>query len=75
MVGRTVVDPCRLYGVRGGWAEAAPQACGNGHPLRRNAMVGSVPCGQHGHYRSCRCCTCGHEIIWPTLDEACRTPH
>jgi len=75
MVGSTVVDPGKLYAVPGGWAEPAPQACRNGHLLRRNATVGSAPYGQHGHHRTFRCRTCGHEIIWPRFDDTCRPPH
>lgn len=75
MVGRTVVDPGRLYAFRGGWADPAPRACRNGHPLQSNATVGSMPCGQHGHHRTFRCHSCGPEIVWPGFDDTCRTPH
>ncbi|MFJ2834625.1 hypothetical protein ACIO52_04615 [Nocardia sp. NPDC087230] len=74
MVGSTVVDPGQLYAVRGEhWAEPAPQACRNGHPLDGNCLVGAIPCGPaHGHHRSYECCTCGHRIVWPAFDDDCR---
>lgn len=76
VLGRTVVDPGQLYAVRGGWARPAPQACRNGHLLRGGkVLVGSLPCGPHGHHRTWWCRTCGHEIIWPPIGDDCRTPH
>ncbi|MEV6059911.1 hypothetical protein AB0L62_07890 [Nocardia asteroides] len=76
MLGRTVVEPGVLYAVPGGWATGAPRACRNGHLLRGGkALVGSRPCGTHGHHRTWWCRACEYEIIWPPVNDDCRTPH
>ncbi|MFE7718596.1 hypothetical protein ACFU44_06090 [Nocardia rhizosphaerihabitans] len=76
MVDRTVVDRGRFYAVRGGWAEPAPRTCRNGHLLHGNMLVGVIPCGTvHGHHRTWWCRTCGHEIVWPPVDDTCGTQH
>lgn len=59
-----------------GWSETAPDACGNGHALVGNMLVGTQACGEHrGAHRTYWCKKCGDTVYRPPMGSACRKLH
>ncbi|GAB2683328.1 hypothetical protein GCM10027088_74740 [Nocardia goodfellowii] len=72
-----VVDPGRLYRVRGGgWAEPAPVACPGGHPFGAGkVLVGSLACqAVGGSHRLHTCIKCGYVVHTPPMRPDCDHP-
>ncbi|ARQ95532.1 hypothetical protein I5G81_gp93 [Mycobacterium phage Shandong1] len=66
----------RLRRTRKGYAEPAPDACPQGHPLRGGlVLVGSQHCACGVTHRTHTCRTCDETLYTPPLGARCRARH